>query len=130
MADYKGNFILGFNHWERSTITINAALAALGKLDYGTLINYNGTTYSVVRDTSDIGLDTVGIVLVQPEGIEVANGEQLDVVCGTVRIDTAAYEAVRLANTNSTLANLSDMVNENASITGNGCIIQLVKVVR
>jgi hypothetical protein len=128
MAKFMGNFILGFNQLERRTITPPA-----GKYSNGSIFKGSKDSPELVTTSANIDNTTLGVLLVQPEGVEIIEGDSIDLTCGTVRIDVASYEQTRIdevaVNSSSTMANLSSVAGNDA-ITGNGCVIELVQVIR
>ena len=128
---YLGNFILGFNQLERRTVT-----PAAGFYSNGTLFRGDADDPDVIADASGVDATTLGVLMVQPDGVNIIAGDSIDLVCGTIRIDYDAYEVARKEEIeekgSSTMADLSSLVDpaENHSITGSGCVVQLVKVVR
>jgi hypothetical protein len=129
---YLGNPILGYNMLERRTIA-----PAPGFYPNAALFRRVGTADQLITTAAQIDNTATGVLLVQPEGVEIVAGDRIDLTCGTIRIDIAAYEAARLDEIelkgSSKMADLSALLVEpleNKSITGHGCVIQLVHVVR
>ena len=129
---YLGSPMLGQNILERRTIDPSP-----GKYSNFTIFRGTATTPTVVTNSSQLDNTILGILAVQPAGVEIIAGDRIDLTCGTIRIDITAYEAARLyeieQNGTSTMADLSALLNDpqrNDSITGSGCVLQLVQVVR
>lgn len=134
---FEGSFILGYNQLGRRTVTPDA-----GHYSNGTMFLPNGDSaiVAVVPGLLEItGSSTggvLGILLCQPEGVDIVAGDSIDLTCGTIRIDVTAYESARLdeisRNGSSTMCDLSAVLNsqQNKSITGRGCILELVQVAR
>ena len=140
---FLGNFLLNSNTKERQTIA-----PAPGFYPNGTLFKRVSTTDSssppvttitdeVITTASEIDENTLGILMVQPEGVDIVSGDRIDLTAGTIRIDIVAYESARLDEIekkgSSKMADLSTLLvppKKNQSITANGCTIQLVHVVR
>lgn len=132
MAKYLGNFILGFNQLERRTVSPPASNYSNGSLFKGTT-----ATPTLVATAADIDNTLLGILLVEPAGVTIVNGDSIDLTCGTIRLDIQAYESARLDEIDkkgsSTMCDLSSLLIDpvrNDAISGNGCILELVQVVR
>ena len=139
--NFLGNFKLNIST-ERRSIDV-----ATGFYPNGTLFKEVSTTDSItgvttitfepIATAADIDNTCVGILMVQPEGVNLVKGDQIDLTVGTIRIDITAYEAARLDEIkikgSSKMTNMSALLVEpkqNHSITANGCVVQLVQVVR
>ena len=130
---FPGSSLLTFNLYERRTININDS----GFYSDETIFKGTKEEPEIVTGADDIDETIIGILKIQPEGVNLTNGDKIDIVCGNIRIDIYAYEKNRLNEINikgsSTRADLSSLLNNdlaNDAITGNGCVLQLVKVVR
>ena len=129
---YLGSPSLGFNQLQRRTIE-----PSVGKYSNWTIFKGTPDAPEVVLDASGIDNTVLGWVAIQPEGIELVAGDRIDLVCGTIRIDIEAYEQHRLddieKNGTSTMADFSALLvdpKSNDSITGSGCVVELVHVNR
>ena len=140
---YLGSPSLGFNPLQRRTIEPAPGKYSNWTIFKRVLTTTGGSTpvttetHEVVTDATEIGIDTVGVLMVQPEGVDIVAGDSIDLVAGTIRIDLTAYEAARLDEIKklgtTTMCDLSTLLTDpvrNQSITGSGCILQLVQVVR
>ena len=137
---FLGNFLLGYEMEQRQTITPPAGFYPNGTLFKRVTTTTAGVTTtitSIIATAADIDENTCGILMVQPQGVDLVAGDMIDLVCGTIRIDVTAYEAARLdeikVKGSSKMADLSTLLIEpkkNISITADGCTIQLVVVVR
>lgn len=124
---FLGNFCLGFNQTQRQTINITSDIAK--KLSNGTMIKGIPEEPEICENFEDIDNTLLGMIMIQPQGTTLTNGQKIDLVCGTIRIDVKAYENERINEIGSTKCNLST-INSNVAITGNGCMLEIVQVVR
>jgi len=124
---FLGNFSLGFNQTQRQTIDITSAIAK--KISNGTLIKGTPSAPAICETFADIDETLLGMVMIQPQGTTLTNGQKIDIVCGTIRIDVKAYENERNEETDSTKCDLST-IKTNVALTGTGCMLELVQVLR
>lgn len=122
---FSGSIFLNYNAKERQTITITSGLAGL--VSDGTIIKGTPAAPTICSTFSDLDDTVLGVVKVDPDGVQLTTGEKFDLSCGTIRIDVQSYELSRLNETSSTKCNLST-VTDNVVFTGSGCVLELVNV--
>jgi hypothetical protein len=135
--EFFGSFKKGYEPNRGTTIDIPA-----GKYSNGTFfkLKSDGATPpkfapAVITIASDIDSETLGILMIAPEGVKYVAGDRADLTTGNIRIDIEAYEKTRLQEIeekgSSTMADFSALLIpplRHHSITGKGCMIQLEQV--
>ena len=76
---YLGNFILGYNNIERRTID-----PAAGFYSNGTLFKGTPAAPVVITNASQIDATTLGVLMIQPDGVDIIAGDKIDIVLAVI----------------------------------------------